>query len=129
MLKKLVGWFVCFGLSFLVANVFGWTDQGRAFLYIHLGTAVIAIAIEILIILIAGIAVREKLVASGISVVAIILFAIEIGIVLFATWGVTKLFDVEFFVAYQIITFVACIITNLSHKSSSKSNLNSNNNY
>ncbi len=61
MLKKFALWFACFGLSFLVSDVFGWTDQGRAFLYIDLGANVIIVLVLVLILLFAGVVAREKL--------------------------------------------------------------------
>lgn len=129
MLKKFAWWFICFGLSFLVADVFGWTDQGRAFMYINLGVSVAFIAIMVLMLLIAGIVVREKLATIGVSFLLVIVMAVVIAIELFATWGATKLFDVDFFVTYQIMTFGACLVTNSSSKSSSNSNSSSNNYY
>ena len=114
MLKNFARWFICFGISFLVANVFGWTDQGRAFLYIYVGIAVAIVAIYVLLLLIAGIAYKEKLFAMGYSIVAIIFLAIQVAIMLFATWGATKLFDVNFFVTFQIMTFGACLVSNSS---------------
>lgn len=118
MLKKFALWFICFGLSFLVADVFGWTDQGRAFLYIYLGAEVAIIVILIIALLVLGIAVREKLLALGGSIVTIILLIIALAITLFATWGATKLFGVDFFVTFQIMTFGEC----LAGSSKSKSN-------
>ena len=111
MLKKFVWWFICFGASFFVANVLGWTDQGRAFLYIDIASTVVALAIAILVFLIAGIASKMKLLTAGVSILFIIIQAVSIVIALFATWGATKLFDVDFFVAYQIMSFGACLAT------------------
>lgn len=120
MLKKFALWFICFGLSFLVADVFGWTDQGRAFLYIYLGADVVIVAIFVIILLIAGIAFREKLLALGGSFVSIIVLIIVLAITLFATWGATKLFDVDFFVTFQIMTFGSCLTGNSKSKSKSE---------
>jgi len=111
MLKNFARWFICFGLSFLVANVFGWTDQGRAFLYIYVGIAVAIVAIYVLLLLVAGVAYKEKLIAFGYSILTIIFLAIQIAIMLFATCGATKLFAVDYFVAFQIMTFGACLVT------------------
>ena len=44
----------------------------------------------------------EKL---GLPFILVIIYARSAVIVLFATWGATKLFDVDFFVAYQIMSF------------------------
>lgn len=117
MLKKFVWWFICFGFSYLVADVFHWTDQGRAFMYIKLGTSVAIMAVLILILLIAGIAARAKLVTSGISLVLVFYIAAEIAITLFATWGATKLFNVDFFITYEIMTFGACLATSTKAQS------------
>lgn len=121
MLKKFIEWFICFGLSFLVADVFGWTDQGRAFLYIYLGVDVALIAIFVIILLIAGIAFREKLLALRGSFLSIIITIIVLAVILFATWGATKLFGVDFFVTFQIMTFGACLNGSSNSKSKSKS--------
>lgn len=128
MLKKFAWWFICFGLSFLVADVFGWTDQGRAFLYIRVGASILILLIIVLVLLLAGVAVREKLIATVGSVTLLISTAVAIAITLFATWIATKLFDVDFLVTYQIMTFGACLVTNSSSKSSSNSRPNSSSN-
>ena len=92
MLKKFAIWFICFGLSFLVQNL-GWAEQGKAFLYIHIGLNVLIIAA----------------LSCGVSFISILITAVEIVITLFATWGATKLFNVDFYVAYQIMTFGQCL--------------------
>ncbi len=116
MLKKFALWFICFGLSFLVADVFGWTDQGQAFLYIYLGVTVAIILLMIIVLLILGVACKEKMIATGISLLAVIIFMVVTVIALFATWVATKLFEVDFFTTFQIMTFGACL-TSLSLKS------------
>ena len=114
MLGKFVRWFIYFGLSFLVANVFGWTDQARAFLYIYIGVSVEICVISILMLLITGVAIREKLMMTGISFLVAISEIIGIAVMLFATWGATKLFGVDFFVTFQIMTFGACLVSESS---------------
>ena len=108
MLKKFGLWFICFGLSFLVEN-FGWTEQGKAFMYIDLGVLGIIILIFIFICLFDESDLAERL---GISILAIILYSVMIGIVLIATWIATKLFNINFYVAYQIMTFGQCLCFN-----------------
>ena len=105
MLKKFALWFICFGLSFLVES-FGWTEQGKAFLYIELGTFGLIIGVLVLLSLLLGYGAIERL---GIPIVLVISYAVCVGIALFATWGATKLFDVDFFVAYQIMSFGLCL--------------------
>lgn len=112
MLKKFALWFICFGLSFLFES-FGWTEQGRAFLYIELGSVGLIIAVLVLICLFGGTGALEKL---GLPFILVISYAIMTGIALFATWGATKLFDVDFFVAYQIMSFGQCLCGSSSKK-------------
>lgn len=111
MLRKFVVWFVYFGLSFLVSDVFGWTDQGRAFLHIYIGVGATIVAIHVLMFLIGGVVCKEKLAAIGYSTLTIVFLVIRVAIVLFATWAATKLFGVDYFVAFQIMTFGACLTT------------------
>ena len=125
MIKKFVAWFIYFGLSFLIADVFGWTDQGRAFMYLRLGSTVVIILTVSLILLLAGVAMKQKLLMSGVSFTLIVSVAFCTLITLFATWGATKLFDIDFFVAYQIMTFGACLVTSSSKKDKDKKNNNS----
>lgn len=105
MLRKFIWWFIVFGLSFLVQS-WGWTTQGTAFLFIHLGGTVAILALILLLCLFAGDGLGEKL---GLSIVVVFIGAVILGITLFATWGATKLFPVEFTVAYQIMTFGQCL--------------------
>lgn len=112
MLKKFASWFICFGLSFLVER-FGWTEQGKAFLYIRLAVSGLIIAVLILICLFGGNGLGERI---GIPFATILIYALLVGIVLFATWGATQLFDINFYVAYQIMTFGQCLCSSSEKK-------------
>lgn len=105
MSKKFVLWFICFVLSFLV-EIFGWTEQGRAFLYLDCGALGMIIALIVLLYLLGG---SKSLEEIKDSITQIVICAIWVGIILFASWGATKLFDVDFFVAYQIMRFGQCL--------------------
>ena len=109
MLKKFAAWFVVFGLSFLVSDVFHWTEQGKAFLYINLGGGAVIILGMVVVLLIGGLVTREAAAANTISFLLVLITAVIFAITLFATWGATKLFDVDFYVAYQIMTFGQCL--------------------
>ena len=115
MLKKFALWFICFGLSFLVQSC-GWTEQGKAFLYINLGVSVLIVVALIAIVIIAGLADGFAAEAGGVSFLAVLITAGAIAITLFATWGATKLFNVDFYVAYQIMTFGQCLCTSNKKK-------------
>ncbi len=101
MLKRLALFFVTFGLSFLIESL-GWTDQGRAFLCIDLISEAAVFLLIVLVLLFAGNSFAKKI---GWSSLTILIFAASTAVGLFATWGATKLFNVDFFVAYQIMSF------------------------
>lgn len=107
MLLRFLVWFIVFGLSFLVQN-FGWTDQGTAFLYMYLGTQVL-ILIILAVLCLLGNGMMEAVIIG-------VLTAFMVGIILFATWGATQLFDVPFNVAYQIMTFGQCLYASNNKK-------------
>lgn len=109
MLKKFATWFIVFGLSFLVSDVFGWTEQGKAFIYINLGVSIIIIIGLVIVLIIAGLVRREVAWANTVSFVIVLVKAGKVAFILFATWGATKLFGVDFYVAYQIMTFGQCL--------------------
>ena len=116
MLKKFAIWFVVFGLSFLVSDVFHWTEQGKAFLYIHLSIGIIILLGVAVILVIGGLFTREVAMTSAVSFLLVFMTAGILAITLFATWGATRLFGVDFFVAYQIMTFGQCLCSENKNK-------------
>ena len=105
MLKKLALWFICFGLSFLVESI-GWAGQGKAFMVIYLGGSGLIITFLILVCLFAGNGLGERI---GFSLIALIIYIVNLAIILFATWGATKLFNVDYYVTFQIMEFGQCL--------------------
>ncbi len=107
MLKKLTAWLVCFGLSYVVQS-FGWTGNAEAFMYIYLGyTTLLMVGAAIIFCL----AQRESWTVK-LGSVAMVILTSAAGI-LFAigvTWLASKLFNVNFYVVYQVITFVMCFV-------------------
>ena len=112
MLKNFGIWFVCFGLSFLAEN-FGLASQGFAFLIIFLGTIGLIIVFCIFCCIFGGFGLGERL---GIPLLLVLAYVVKIAIILFATWAATQLFDVDFYVAFQIMTFGQCLCTSKSQK-------------
>ena len=101
-------WFIYLGLSFLVEGL-GWTEQGKAFLYIDIGSLLLIILIILAIDLyehfVDGYTTwdyKESLRLALVSPKAIT-------ILFFVTLGVSKLFDVDFYVAYQIMKLGFCL--------------------
>ena len=103
MLKKLALWFICFGLSFLVESL-GWAEQGRAFFYIGVGIMGLMF-ISFDFIDLDAFDVTERI---GYRIALVLSYAVYVVIALFATWVVTKLFDVDFFELFQMSFDVLC---------------------
>ena len=108
MLKRFALWFICFGLSFLVSDVFGWTDREKAFFYIYTGAGILwALGLTAICIIVN---------LAEVILIPISTAAGTLAIELFATLVVTKLVGVDFFVAYQIIIFGQCLCTDSKKK-------------
>lgn len=109
MLEKIVLWLIFICISFLI-ELLGWTSQGEAFFYIVLGgLGIFALSIS-LICLLMRTCYDEKerfLIPSLI----LLTYIIVISIFLLTTWGVYKAFDVDFYIAFQIVTLIYCIVT------------------
>ena len=101
-------WAIAFGLSYFVASL-GWAEQGEAFLYIYLGAQILLIIAVIFIIMIGGAMVKEKMLTGGVSGIIILVTIFFVAVTLFTTWVVTQLFNVDYFVVYQIMTFGQCL--------------------
>lgn len=108
MLKKIALWVIAFALSHFVASL-GWAEQGQAFMYIYLGAIIAFIIVMILVVLVMGIASNEKAATGAISGIVIIATIFYVGVILIATWVATQIFNVDYFVVYQIMTFGQCI--------------------
>ena len=98
--RKLICWFTILGLSFLVEKL-GWIEQGKAFFWIDL----------ILLLIIVGVSTIVAVVERKSSVVkALISLVIVVGISILATWGVAELYNIDFYITYQIISLGKCFV-------------------
>ena len=59
--------------------------------------------------MIGGAMVKEKMLAGGVSGIIILVTIFFVVVTLFTTWVVTQLFNVDYFVVYQIMTFGQCL--------------------
>ena len=108
MLKRLAVWFTFFVVSFWVERM-GWAEQGKTFLYISLSTIILTVLICI-VLLEYDHFINNCPFVNGEKFFQVILFAlICIPIILFAFWIATKFFNVNFYVAYQILTLGQCL--------------------
>ena len=105
MLKKFAVWFIYFGLSFLFES-WGWAEQGKAFLIIYLVATGLVMAGVILIWIFDGDELGERV---GMSLVSALLYTGRMFIILFATWCAAQLFAVDYYVAFQIMSFGQCL--------------------
>ncbi len=120
MLRKFIVWFIAYGLSCILSNIFKELGQGQIFFYIYVGVPMILLMFEMrfatkMIGFIANeVGERESAdAASGaITLMLAIEFAIDFIVALIAAWGVIVLFKLSFFVAYQIVTFGKCLCRN-----------------
>ena len=105
---KFVFWFLAFGLSFLGSEVFGF-DQGRTFFWLKMGTAIIVAVGPLMLFLLACLFTGKVGTSLAVTFATVFVGIVVIGASLLATWAATLLFDIDFFVAYQIMTFGQCL--------------------
>jgi hypothetical protein len=98
MLKKLVMWFACFGLSFLAA-IFVGVELRKAFMFVYF----CAVWLIISLLIFSG---RQTGIALAVG------YVIGCAIMLFATWVFAKVFNANYYVVFQIITFLQCVLFN-----------------
>ena len=113
MLKQLITWLVCFGLSFVVQGL-GWAEQGKAFMWMHMGAGVL---LAVIVAILFAMTLRESftiLVGSVLmtALMGVIVLLFPIGL----AWVGSKLFAVDFYVVYQIMSLGACFIPNKNDK-------------
>lgn len=93
-------WIIGFGLSHLIA-LLGWVEQGVAFLYLSLG-------FDLLILIIGFFVMLESMNWFDVGKYWL---SISVALVfkLFMTWIASQIFDVNFYVTYQIVAFGQCL--------------------
>ncbi|MBR4111004.1 MAG: hypothetical protein IKK43_04895 [Clostridia bacterium] len=111
MIKRFLGWFVAFGISYLI-QALGWADQGTAFVWLHFGFRALFVVFMILF----GGWIISQVTHPVIAFPAVLIMLGEAAVPLLATWAATAIFNIEFGIAYQIMTFGQCLIANDSDK-------------
>ena len=110
MWKKIIAWFISLGLSFLVSDVFGWTEQGKGFFYINLSLIFLIVLVRVVTYIIPEIV--DGFVAGAIEI-SFMGTLIAVGIVvinILVTLVVAKVFDSDFYDTYQFITLGECFV-------------------
>lgn len=111
MFRKLVHWFIVFGLSYL-AEYLGVAQQGVAFIAIYLGISVVLLIFCILELAIVDVILKSSeysKLSQRISLSAALKTMASISIVLLAVWLSTKLWNIDFLASFQIMTFGSCV--------------------
>lgn len=98
--KKFVWWFIAFTLSFL-AQSFGLASQGIAFFYLHLIPTIL-----IILYLTLKVGYFTKI---SVSLYVIICFTFILAFLLLLPWGISLIFNVDFYLVYQFVSFIYCI--------------------
>ena len=101
--------FICYGLSFLVEK-WGWATQGEAFFYIMIGSGILLFLSCCIL--------GDYLIKSRGRFTLIGAWGQfkRLVITIITTWVATKLFDVDFFIAYQLMTFGQCLCSTTTTK-------------
>jgi len=102
MLKKICFWFLCLGISYLTQLV-GLCSQEKSFMYIYLAIDIIYVSLSFLIILLNRVdsSNENEIIESSYSLKEI-LFAF------ITSWLASKMFNVNFYICYEIMTFGQC---------------------
>ena len=65
----------------------------------------------VLILLVMALAFLFDMEVGG-TILVVVITAVVLGLALFLAWLISKLFNIDFYVAYQIMTFVGCFMPN-----------------
>lgn len=127
MFKKLMTWLAMLGLSFVVADVLHWCEQGKAFLYIYFGSIVIFTIISFIFMAIDTIATLGTTPGLAISWITALLTMLFLGgysiIILLIAWGIAKVFSLDFYVIFEVLA----LVTELLNKNKVKVKIQVNN--
>ena len=109
MLRNIIGWLIYFGLSFLISDKFGWTSQGRAFFYIYIGFDILIFVLFVAFLTLSAFNKDLRDLAGLFTFEIDVLRIVDILITLLASYITTKLLNVDYFKAFQIMTLGQCI--------------------
>ena len=107
MIAKFVLWVISFAFSFPLSEI-GMIEQGKIFLCMHIIASSVFFVVETFIHILKNDFSRP--------LVFDFVFILEIALTLIASWGVSKIFTIDFYVAYEIITLGKCICFNIRNK-------------
>lgn len=103
-LRKLTWWFGVFGVSVIVSNVLHWTTQGIAFVCVDIGGSLLFIIFLYSYLLLFRDDIDSEYVSMQLPYTLLDSICLDV-IVLCATWLLSRMLGVDFYVTYEIITF------------------------
>lgn len=97
MLRELIAWIVSFVISAVVSR-FTRMDQGMVFFYIYVGSEVFLVLAGLILLVFCN---AVDLFPVG----EILEYLIELAIIVVFTWELSRVFGIDFYVAYQLVSF------------------------
>lgn len=108
MFKKFSRWLIIWIVSFII-QLLGIANQGVAFFWLDVGGIVLILILLLLIGVLGTKSFIAKIAATlGVGFITICIF----GFSLFLTWLISFLFNIDFFITYQVVTFIQCLFKN-----------------
>jgi len=99
LIKSYSYWFICFGLSLLIKSL-GFLEQGEAFFFLYFAITIIMVIHNI------------RLTIDKTSLLGILIaFGMVLGFSMLESWIASKLFNIDIYIIFQIITFGKCSST------------------
>lgn len=97
MLRELIAWIVSFIISAVVSH-YTRIDQGMLFFYVYVGSEVFLVLAGLILLVFVN-------AVDLFPVREILEYLIELVIVVVFTWELSRVFGIDFYVAYQLVSF------------------------
>lgn len=107
MVKNFVNWFIVFVLSLLV-SVLGIAEQAKAFLFIYLILGIITLLRYHSFLLARLKEIKPEALKLSSFILSLIFIMLQILVLLIALL-ISKLFNVNFYIVFEILTFLSCL--------------------
>lgn len=109
MLTKFLSRFAMLGVAFLVTCITE-IELARAYLYVDLAWVAMIVAVFVAIIAIGGAFLEENALAGVVNFFVILIMGGLVVLNLLISFGVSKLFNIDFYTAYVVIDFIFALI-------------------
>lgn len=109
MFKNFLKRFALLGIAFLIACIFQ-TGACRAYLVLDLLWTAVKVIGLMLVIILGGILFEEEEAAGLTNILVVIIVAGLVGINLLLSWGISRIFGIDFYTSYVVLDFILCLI-------------------